>query len=116
MTRESPFCNRDEIADSATHLSRASWRDVSSSFPPGSRVDEPSPRAPRPQHPRAGGQVRHSPPQDALALDVRPTQIRLVEDLQSKNGSGWTSSVESPGSSWDPIPGTGPPGYAGQRS
>src|SRR5271157_1062405 len=32
MTRESPFCKRDEIADSPTHLSRASWRDVGSSF------------------------------------------------------------------------------------
>ena len=32
MTRESPFCKRDEIADSLTHLSRASWRDVGSSF------------------------------------------------------------------------------------
>src|SRR5271157_3249852 len=32
MTRESPFCKRDEIADSPTHLSRASWRDVSTSF------------------------------------------------------------------------------------
>src|SRR5208337_36479 len=74
MTRESPFCKRDEIADSPTHLSRASWRDVSSFFvekrtaAPKIRPGQTSAGAQNPQASHCGG----SAGPDALGVGQLP--------------------------------------------